>query len=65
MTTRLKSDEGFTLLELLVAMSIGTVVLMAAFTIMDRSVVVSNEVADRSEALQRGRITMERRKSVV
>jgi prepilin-type N-terminal cleavage/methylation domain-containing protein len=55
----LRNEDGFTLLELLVAMSIGTVVLMAAFAILDRSVVVSNEVADRSDALQRGRQTME------
>jgi prepilin-type N-terminal cleavage/methylation domain-containing protein len=57
--TRLRNDDGFTLVELIVAMSIGTIVLMAAFAILDRSVVVSNEVADRSDALQRGRHTME------
>lgn len=56
---RLKSDGGFTLVELLVAMTIGTIVLMAAFMTLDRSVTLSNEVADRSDALQRGRQAME------
>jgi len=56
---RLAREDGFTLVELLVAMSVGTVVLMAAFMVLDRSVTLSNEVADRSDALQRGRQTME------
>jgi prepilin-type N-terminal cleavage/methylation domain-containing protein len=54
------SDErGFTLPELLVAMFIGLIVLMASFMLLDRSFSASGQIADRSEALQRGRITMD------
>jgi prepilin-type N-terminal cleavage/methylation domain-containing protein len=57
---RLRSDEsGFTLVELIAAMAIGTVVLLAAFLLLDRATSVSNEVADRQDALQRGRVAME------
>lgn len=56
---RLSRQGGFTVVELLVAISIGTVVLTAALTILDRSMVVSNQITDRTDALQRGRQTME------
>jgi prepilin-type N-terminal cleavage/methylation domain-containing protein len=52
-------EGGFTLIELLTAISIGAIVITAALTVLDRSMVLSNEVADRSDALQRGRQTME------
>ena len=55
-----ESDErGFTLIELLVAMSVGMVVLLAAFMLLDRSFTASGQIADRQEALQRGRQAME------
>jgi prepilin-type N-terminal cleavage/methylation domain-containing protein len=54
------SDErGFTLVEMLVAMSIGVVILLAAFTLLDRSFSTSAQIADRQEGLQRGRQAME------
>ena len=54
------SDErGFTIIELLVAMSVGMVVLLAAFMLLDRSFTASGQIADRQDALQRGRQTME------
>jgi prepilin-type N-terminal cleavage/methylation domain-containing protein len=57
---QLRSDEsGFTLLELLTAMSIGLVILFAAFLLLDQSTSLSHEVANRQEALQRGRQAME------
>jgi prepilin-type N-terminal cleavage/methylation domain-containing protein len=56
----LHDERGFTLIELLVAMTVGTVVLLAAFMLLDRSFTASGEIADRSDALQRGRQTMER-----
>jgi prepilin-type N-terminal cleavage/methylation domain-containing protein len=56
---RLSDERGFTLIELLVAMVIGMVVLMAAFMVLDRTISASGQVADRSEALQRGRQAME------
>jgi prepilin-type N-terminal cleavage/methylation domain-containing protein len=55
----LSRESGFTIVELLMAISIGTIVLTAALTVLDRSMVLSNQVVDRSDALQRGRLTME------
>ncbi|MEA2365356.1 MAG: hypothetical protein QOE69_3295 [Thermoleophilaceae bacterium] len=56
----LRSDEsGHTLIELLTAMSIGLVLLMAAFLLLDRATAISQEIANRQEALQRGRQAME------
>ena len=57
---RLQSDEsGFTLIELLTAMTIGLVLLMAAFLLLDRATAVSQEIANRQDAVQRGRAAME------
>jgi prepilin-type N-terminal cleavage/methylation domain-containing protein len=57
----LRSDEsGFTLVELLTAMTIGLVVLMAGFLLLDRATSASVEIADRQDAVQRGRVAMER-----
>jgi prepilin-type N-terminal cleavage/methylation domain-containing protein len=58
---RLRSDEsGFTLVELLAAMSIGLIVLMGAFFLLDRATSVSQELTNRQDALQRGRLAMEK-----
>lgn len=57
---RLREERGFTLTELLVAMSVGSVLLMAAMMLLDRSFSASGQIADRQDALQRGRQTMER-----
>lgn len=57
---QLRSDEsGFTLVELLAAMAIGLMVLMAAFMVLDRATSVTKEIADRQDAVQRGRQAME------
>jgi prepilin-type N-terminal cleavage/methylation domain-containing protein len=56
---RLACEAGFTLIELLTAMVIGLVVVFAAFTLMGRSFVAANDVADRADAAQRGRIAMD------
>lgn len=54
------SDEsGYTLTELLMAMTIGLFVLMAAFVLIDRANSVTNELTDRQDAVQRGRQAME------
>jgi prepilin-type N-terminal cleavage/methylation domain-containing protein len=59
MRRRLNDDQrGFTLVELLTAISIGMIVLMAAFMVLDRTISASSQIADRSEALQRGRQAM-------
>jgi type II secretory pathway pseudopilin PulG len=60
MTRRLKQDEaGYALTELLVAMTIGLLVLMAAFLLLDHANSMSAQISDRQEALQRGRTAME------
>jgi prepilin-type N-terminal cleavage/methylation domain-containing protein len=56
---RLRDERGFTLIELLTAISIGLVLLFAAFAVLDRTITASGQIADRSEALQRGRAAME------
>ena len=56
---RLSDQRGFTLVELLVAITIGMVILMATLMVFDRTISASGQIADRSEALQRGRQAME------
>jgi prepilin-type N-terminal cleavage/methylation domain-containing protein len=58
---RLRSDQsGFSLVELLMAMALGSIVLAALLTVFLHGVTGSARVQDRVEALQRGRITMDR-----
>jgi prepilin-type N-terminal cleavage/methylation domain-containing protein len=56
---RLAAESGFTLIELVVASAIGTIVILAAYMVLDRSTVLQAQVADRTDALQRGRLTLE------
>ena len=56
---RASDERGFTLIEMLVAMSVGMVILLAAFMLLDRSFTAAGQIADRQDALQRGRQTME------
>jgi prepilin-type N-terminal cleavage/methylation domain-containing protein len=57
--TRLRSQSGVTLIELIVAMTIATITVLAVFTILDTSVKQSTAVAGRVNATQRARITMD------
>jgi type II secretory pathway pseudopilin PulG len=58
--TRLRSDSrGFSLVELIWAMALGMIILLAAFTIMERAFKANKEVSDREDALQRGRVALE------
>jgi len=54
-----RDEGGFALTELLVAMTIGLIVLLAAFLLLDRANSASNEIADRQDAVQRGRRALE------
>jgi Tfp pilus assembly protein PilW len=59
MRSRLRDDQsGFTLVELITAISIGMIVILAAFMVLDRTISASSQIADRSEALQQGRQAM-------
>lgn len=53
------SQRGFTLIELVAALSIGMIILLAAWTILDRSVSAADEVSDRVNTTQRARNAME------
>lgn len=55
----MKDERGFTLVELLVAAMIGTVVLLAAFSLVDVSIQKQVETENRLDATQRGRLAME------
>lgn len=59
MSARLKTQEGFTLIEMLVAMTIGTIVLLAAFNLMDATVRGQKTVDTRVDGNDRGRLAME------
>src|SRR4051794_29149527 len=59
MRERLRDDQrGFTLVELITAISIGMVIILAAFVVLDRTISASSQIADRSDALQQGRQAM-------
>jgi type II secretory pathway pseudopilin PulG len=55
----ISDSRGFTLAELVVAMALGMIVLLAAFTVIDRAFTTNKAVSDREDALQRGRIALE------
>jgi hypothetical protein len=57
--TRLRSEAGVTLMELIVAMMIGLGTTLAIFALLDTSVKQSNAVAGRVNATQRGRLAMD------
>jgi Prokaryotic N-terminal methylation motif len=57
--SRLRSDAGVTLVELLVAMVIGMGTLLAVFAVLDTSVKQSSAVAGRVNATQRGRLAID------
>lgn len=56
---RLQSESGFTLVELLVASTIGTVVLLAAFSVLDNVTRAERKVDQRVDATQSSRLAME------
>ena len=55
----LRSEAGFTIVELLVGMIIGTVVLIASLTVLDGAIGVTSKVNARVDAAQRGRNAMD------
>ena len=56
---RLRSESGVTLVELMVAMMIGTITILAVYGVLDTSIKQSTKIAGRVNATQRGRIAMD------
>lgn len=56
---RLRDERGFTLIELLVTCAIAVGLLLATFTVFDSALRAQVRVADRTDAVQRGRTAME------
>ncbi|MFN8176292.1 MAG: prepilin-type N-terminal cleavage/methylation domain-containing protein, partial [Solirubrobacteraceae bacterium] len=56
---RLRAQGGFTLVEMLMALLIGSIVLGAAMNIFMAGQRSSTRVQDRAESVQRGRVVME------
>lgn len=54
-----RDEDGTTLVELLVCVLIGTIILMAAFALLDTGTKTQARTSDRFDALQRGRVGME------
>jgi prepilin-type N-terminal cleavage/methylation domain-containing protein len=54
-----REQSGMTLVELVVGMAIGLVVTFASLAVLQRAEVASNEIVDRQDAMQRGRLAME------
>jgi len=60
MPRHFRSEHGFTLIEILVAMVTGLIVVGAAFTILEVSMRQSGRIADKVNANQRGRVALEK-----
>lgn len=56
----MRREHGFSLVELLVAMTIGTIVMLGALTVLDRGFQLQKESQDRTDAAQKGRLAMDR-----
>jgi type II secretory pathway pseudopilin PulG len=56
---RLRSERGFTIVEVLVAASVGSLVMIGIFDLLDTSLKQSTGVNSRIDSTQRGRTAME------
>lgn len=56
---RLRDERGFTMIELLVGMSVGMIVLFALYNLLDSVAPATTRVQDRVDAQSRGRAGME------
>jgi hypothetical protein len=56
---RLREEAGMTLMEVLVAATVGIVVMSALFGMLDTSVRLNTGVMSRTDAMQRGRLAMD------
>jgi hypothetical protein len=56
---RLREEAGMTIMELLVAMTVGMVVITGVFTMLDSTVRLNTGVMAKTDAMQRGRLAMD------
>ena len=56
---RLRDESGMTLMEVLMASTVGMIVVLAIFTMLDSSVRMNTDVMSRTDAMQRGRVAMD------
>jgi hypothetical protein len=56
---RLRDEAGMTMMEVLVACSVGMVVLLAMFGLLDSTVRMNTNVMRKTDAMQRGRLAMD------
>jgi hypothetical protein len=56
---RLRDESGMTLMEVLVASTVGMIVVLAIFALVDSSVRMNTGVMSRTDAMQRGRLAMD------
>jgi type II secretory pathway component PulJ len=59
MTRRLRNEDGFTLMEMLTAITIAMIVSLAAFSLLEFAIKRTGEVDQRVDATQRGRAIMD------
>jgi prepilin-type N-terminal cleavage/methylation domain-containing protein len=57
--TRVSDESGFSLIELVMALAIGTIVLLAAFMLVDASTPLAQRTNERVDAFQRGRLALD------
>jgi Tfp pilus assembly protein PilW len=60
MMNRLRAEDGFTLAEVLVAVTIGFIVLAATMGLLESTLRLSGGVVAKTDAMQRGRLAMDR-----
>jgi hypothetical protein len=56
---RLRDQSGMTVMEVLVASTVGMIVVLAIFAMLDSSVRMNTGVMSRTDAMQRGRLAMD------
>jgi len=60
MIARLRQEEGFTVMEVLIATLVGFVVLAAAMGLLESTVRLNTGVMGKTDAMQRGRLAMDK-----
>jgi hypothetical protein len=57
--SRLRNQDGFTLMEAVTAITVGFVIMAATLTLLDSTVRLNSGVLAKTDAMQRGRIAMD------